>query len=170
MEDQEIEQLKIVFVGDSSVGKTTIIQRYITRRFEPFSQPTVGSMFFTKQIEVNNKQFKLQIWDTAGQERFQSIAPLYFRDAHGVIVVFDVTNRDSFSNLSNWIQRLEENGPEKFSVCLVGNKIDLEDERQVTIAQMQDLAEQMGACYQETSALDDLGIKVIITLTFFSIF
>lgn len=164
MEDNDTQQLKIVFIGDSSVGKTTIIQRYISARFEACSQPTVGSMFFTKELEVNGKDFKLQIWDTAGQERFQSIAPLYFRDAHGVIVTFDVTNRDSFHNLSNWIQKLEDLGPERLAVCLIGNKIDLEDEREITTQEMKELAEDMGACWQETSAMDDLGVHVSINI------
>ena len=90
-----------MFIGDSSVGKTAIIGRYITGWFEQMTAPTIGSMFFTKNLNVNKKEFELQIWDTAGQERFQSIAPLYYRDAHGVLIVFDVTNRDTFVHLGN---------------------------------------------------------------------
>lgn len=102
----------------------------------------------------------MQIWDTAGQERFQSIAPLYYRDAHAVLIVFDVTSQDSFTNLGSWIDKLEQTGPEKVCVCLIGNKIDLEDHRVVSSDQIAKLARELNATYQETSALDDSGINV----------
>jgi small GTP-binding protein len=103
--------LKIVFLGDSGVGKTTILGRYIHRNFEQFTQPTVGTMFFCKKLVKGDKTYELQIWDTAGQEKFRSITPIYFRDANGVILVCDVTNPSSFNSLRDWNKLLDDQGP-----------------------------------------------------------
>lgn len=105
--------LKIVFLGDSGVGKTTILGRYIHRNFEQFTQPTVGTMFFCKKLVKGDKTYELQIWDTAGQEKFRSITPIYFRDAHGVILVCDVTNPSSFNSLREWNKLLDDQGPKE---------------------------------------------------------
>lgn len=95
------------------MGKTTILNRYITANFEQFTQPTVGSMFFCKKVTKADKVYELQIWDTAGQEKFRSITPLYFRDANGIILVCDVTNQASFNSLRDWVKLIDEQGPKR---------------------------------------------------------
>lgn len=95
------------------MGKTTILNRYIQHNFEPYTQPTVGSMFFCKKVTKADKTYELQIWDTAGQEKFRSITPLYFRDANGIILVCDMTNQASFNSLRDWIKLIEEQGPKR---------------------------------------------------------
>ena len=110
-------QLKIVLIGDSGVGKTTMIQSYITQMPEKFTNPTVGSMFFSKQLMVDGKESSLQvptnyqIWDTAGQERFKSMTPMIFRDAQGVLLVCDLTDKGSLFGLRDWLQIIKENAP-----------------------------------------------------------
>jgi small GTP-binding protein len=140
------------------VGKTTILQRYITRNYEQFTQPTVGSMFFCKKIHKGDKTYELQIWDTAGQEKFRSITPLYFRDANGVILVCDLTSQSSFNSLREWVKLLDEQGPKKLAKIILGNKVDLEDKLKVTEPELRQFAESVGSPYMLTSALNDTGI------------
>lgn len=100
------------------MGKTTILNRYITHNFDQTSQPTVGSLFWCKKLIKGDKVYELQIWDTAGQEKFRSITPLYFRDANGIILVCDVTNPTSFTSLREWMKLIEDQGPKRVGkVC-----------------------------------------------------
>ena len=106
------KQLKIVLIGDSGVGKTTMISSYISNTPEKFTNPTVGSMFFSKTLKVGSKLHSLQIWDTAGQERFKSMTQMHFQDAQGVLLVFDLTEKSTLFGLRDWIKMVKDRAPE----------------------------------------------------------
>lgn len=154
-----------VGLAHPGVGKTTILNRYIQRNFEQFTQPTVGSMFFCKKVTKGDKTYELQIWDTAGQEKFRSITPLYFRDANGIILVCDVTNLSSFNSLRDWMKLIDEQGPKKLGSVYVtiakivlGNKADMEDSIKVSETELKQFTDSVGCPYMLTSALTDMGI------------
>ncbi|EGR28249.1 Ras family protein, putative [Ichthyophthirius multifiliis] len=122
-----VMKYKIVFLGDQSVGKTSIINRFIYDNFTGSEQPTVGIDFICKTIQLDNKTLRLQLWDTAGQERFKSLIPSYIRDSNAAIIVYDVTNQSSFNNLSKWIEEVKEERGNDALIFVLGNKSDLED-------------------------------------------
>ena len=139
-----IPKYKIVFVGEEAVGKTSIINKYVHDEFAYSYESTIGVDFLTKiQYTANQSQVKFQIWDTAGQERFRSLIPSYIRNTHVAIICYDISNSGSFDKLDYWIQKIKEystNSNEILQV-LVGNKIDLELERQVTLDDLKQKAE-----------------------------
>ena len=150
--------LKIVFMGDSGVGKTNIMSRFNSDTFSSNSKPTIGMDFATKTVQIKNRIVRLQLWDTAGQERYLTFTSAYFKDAHGVILVYDVTNRTSFNNIGQWLKSCREHTDrDKTSVILIGNKIDLDATREVSEMEGRDYAEQHGIIFMETSALDNRG-------------
>lgn len=120
---------KIVVIGNSSVGKSTMLLRYIDNIFEQNYGNTIVVDFKIKTIEQNGQKIKLQIWDTAGQEKFKSILSSYYKGAHGIIVVFDITNKDSFQNVRNWVDQANRHAKPDSVKILIGNKCDLEHER-----------------------------------------
>jgi Ras-related protein Rab-7A len=133
---QEEEELKIVVSGDRHVGKTSILTRYIRKEFSDDIIGTVGASFFlSKDLTIDDKLVKLQIWDTSGNERYRSLLPIYFRSVHCCILVYDVTNKTSFENLTmrrdEFLKHVSPSDPEKFPIIVVGNKVDCEDTRQV---------------------------------------
>jgi small GTP-binding protein len=111
-------------------------------------------------MNVNDKKLKLQMWDTAGQERFKSIAPLYFRDAHCILVTFDVTDESTFENIHHWLDQVEAQGPAEVAICIMANKVDLTDKRVVDEKEVKELADSVNAGYQESSALLNTGVNV----------
>ena len=117
---------KILLIGDVGVGKTSILTRYFNNNFSEVTESTVGIEFKTILFKERDHNIKLQIWDTSGQERFQSITQNYFRDADGLLYVFDVTNENSFNSIKNWLKMSEENNTKEFIKILIGNKTDLE--------------------------------------------
>lgn len=119
---------KLVLIGDSAVGKTSIVSRYIYNKFYPESESTIGAAFVSKTITAKDgTPEKVEIWDTAGQERYRSLVPMYYRSAAGAIVVYDATRADSLISSHKWIKDLQHRGPENIKICLVGNKCDLLD-------------------------------------------
>lgn len=156
-EDEEI-QIKIMLLGESQIGKTSLIQRYVKNNFNLSYITTVGIDFQLKQIKMNNKSIKLQIWDTAGQERFKNITKSYFHSSDGFIVGYDITSRLSFTNVSTWLKEINENAPEEIQKILIGNKCDL-NEREVTTEEGKKLAEENGMKFFETSAKNDINVK-----------
>ena len=143
---------KLVLIGDSGVGKTNILSRYINNEFSLATQSTVGVEFGSKIIKKNDKLIKLQIWDTAGQERYKSITSAYYKGSKGAFVVYDISRNATFENVDKWIGELKANGSEDVLIMLVGNKSDLEDKRQVSKEEGQDLADKYGIQFYETSA------------------
>ena len=156
-EEEEIK-IKIMLLGESQIGKTSLIQRYVKNNFNLSYITTVGIDFQLKQIKMNNKSIKLQIWDTAGQERFKNITKRYFHSSDGFIVGYDITSRLSFTNVSTWLKEINDNAPEEIQKILIGNKCDL-NEREVTTEEGQKLAEESGMKFFETSAKNDINVK-----------
>ena len=156
-EEAEIK-IKIMLLGESQIGKTSLIQRYVKNNFNLSYITTVGIDFQLKQIKMNNKSIKLQIWDTAGQERFKNITKSYFHSSDGFIVGYDITSRLSFTNVSTWLKEINDNAPEEIQKILIGNKCDL-NEREVTTEEGQKLAEENGMKFFETSAKNDINVK-----------
>ncbi|EAY04500.1 small GTP-binding protein, putative [Trichomonas vaginalis G3] len=152
--------IKIVLLGQSSVGKTCIASRFVKSSFLPNAVPTVGASYLTKTISFEKQVYELNIWDTAGQELYRSLTPMYYRNCHAAIVVFDITNRQSFASASDWISEVRATG-EKPLLVLVGNKIDLNQNRQVNDTDGQELADQLECLYIETSALSGIGIELL---------
>lgn len=118
---------KYIIIGDSGVGKSCILLRFIEDTFNPNLENTIGVEFGAEFVEINGTRIKLQIWDTAGQEAFQSITRSYYRSAAGALLVYDITSLESFENISKWIEEARINGNPEMILCLVANKSDLED-------------------------------------------
>ena len=118
---------KYIIIGDSNVGKSCIVQRFIEGEFNNELENTIGVEFGAKEIRINNKLVKLQIWDTAGQEAFQSITRSYYRSAAGALLCYDITSKQSFENVQNWLEEAKSNGNDEMVICLVGNKNDMEN-------------------------------------------
>ena len=128
-----MEQLiKIIVVGDSGVGKSTMLMRFEKNIFDELFIPTVGIDFLIKKIQVNDKLYKLHLWDMAGQERYKSIVNTYYRNGQGIILAFDIANMSSFENLQNWIDSINKYSPANSVLFIVGTKSDLENDRIVT--------------------------------------
>ena len=160
MEDEEYSLIfKMILIGDSGVGKTNILNRYINNKFLETTKSTVGVELGTKIEEYNNKKIKIQIWDTAGQERYKSITKTYYKGAKGVFIVYDISKKDSFKNIDKWIKDIKEYGEEDAIILIIGNKCDLEDKREVTIEEVKKKAELYKMIYCETSALNCKNIN-----------
>ena len=151
--------LKLVMIGDSGVGKTNILSRYINNEFSLTSKATVGVEFCSTIVKKNGKLIKLQIWDTAGQERYKSITSAYYKGAKGAFVVYDITRAKTFKNIDRWILELKANGNEDILIVLIGNKLDLEKSREVLVDDVKKKAEELKVAYFETSALDGSNIE-----------
>lgn len=141
---------KLLLIGDSGVGKTSLMLRFVDDDFKGDQLSTIGVDFSIRTIELEGKTAKLQIWDTAGQERFRTIASSYYRGAHGIVVVYDVTNAESFHNVQHWLQEIDQYSRENVPKLLVGNKSDAE--RAVSTEQGKELADSLGLDFLETSA------------------
>jgi small GTP-binding protein len=158
MNDNYDRLYKLILIGDSGVGKSNILSKYVNNEFFHESKSTIGVEFCTKTLIVNNINVKIQIWDTAGQERFRSITRAYYKGSIGVIVVYDVTSKDSFNNIERWIIELEQNIDSRTAILLVGNKCDLPN-REVSYDEGQNYANNNNFMFIETSALNGDGIN-----------
>lgn len=143
---------KIVILGQSSVGKSSIVTRFIHDRFDEFQESTIGAAFFSKVIENEGKSVKFDIWDTAGQERYRSLAPMYYRGAKFALVVMDITQGDSLISAKYWIEELQRNSDNNSNVMLVGNKSDMESEREISIEDAEYFSKEYDISYIEVSA------------------
>ena len=143
---------KVLLLGNSDVGKSSLLLRYVDSVWSDTFVPTIGVDFKVKTIDIDGKKVKLQIWDTAGQERFRTVVSTYFRGAHGIFLIYDITNRDSFKNLENWLIEIEKNASENVLKILIGNKNDLEDERDIASDEGKAFANRNGMQFIETSA------------------
>ena len=152
--------LKILLVGDSAVGKTTLLIKYIEDKFSDTHITTIGVEYKDKIITINDRKVNLQIWDTSGQERYQAINKNFYRNADGIIFVFDVTKDESFQHLKNWLNSSQDCDKE-FKRIIVGNKIDLEDKRVVNKERIEHFAEKENLEWFETSAKDGTNVDAI---------
>ena len=169
MDDEEYSTIfKIILVGDSGVGKTNILSRYVNNTFSESTKSTVGVELGCKIEEINDTRVKIQIWDTAGQERYKSITKSYYKGAKGALIVYDISRKESFLNVDKWIGDLKEFGEADLCILLVGNKCDLDNIRQVSIDEVSKKAEQYKIGFCETSALRsknvDFAFKELIKL------
>ena len=149
---------KVVLIGDTSVGNSNILSKYLTNDFDPDSKATVGVEFGTKNFKIEDNIVKVQIWDTAGQERYRSITNAYYKGAKGSLLVYDITNPKTFESIDRWLSDLKVNGDENISVVLLGNKSDLESDRKVSTQQGKEKAEFYKLAFLETSALNGNNI------------
>jgi len=143
---------KYIMVGDSAIGKSNLLLQFVDKRFTPNSEFTIGVEFGSRSITVNNKQIKLQIWDTAGQEKFRSITRAYYRGAVCAMICYDITRRDSFESLTSWLSDCRKFSSGDVTIVLIGNKIDLDSNRQVSTQEAKEFAEKNNLLFFETSA------------------
>ncbi|GAB2276797.1 Ras- protein rabf1 [Dionaea muscipula] len=146
-------KVKLVLLGDSGVGKSCIVLRFVRGQFDPTSKVTVGASFLSQTIALQDSStVKFEIWDTAGQERYAALAPLYYRGAGVAIVVYDITSPESFMKAQYWVKELQKHGNPDIVMALVGNKADLQDRREVPAQDGMEYAEKNGMFFIETSA------------------
>jgi len=150
--------IKLLLIGDSGVGKSCLLLRFSDDSFTTSFITTIGIDFKIKTIELDGKRIKLQIWDTAGQERFRTITTAYYRGAMGILLVYDVTDEQSFQNIRNWIRNIDQHAAENVDKILVGNKCDMVSERVVENARGQSLANEYNIKFFETSAKSNINV------------
>lgn len=154
---------KVILLGDLSVGKTTLIQAYVNQgHLDKKIAPTIGAAFATCNVHVENTIVKCEIWDTGGQERFRALVPMYYRNANAAILVFDVTSLLSFENIKRWVDTLKKDILEPMTFIVVGNKIDLTEDRKISRCEGVQYSNQIGAAYYECSALQYRGIEQVL--------
>ncbi|KAK6759147.1 hypothetical protein RB195_016392 [Necator americanus] len=150
---------KLLLIGDSGVGKSCLLLRFADDTYTESYISTIGVDFKIRTIELDGKTIKLQIWDTAGQERFRTITSSYYRGAHGIIVVYDITDQESFNNVKQWLQEIDRYACENVNKLLVGNKCDLTAKRAVETQAAKDYADQLGIPFLETSAKSSTNVE-----------
>ena len=153
--------IKVVLIGDSGVGKTTLINRYVMDTFDEFEPPTISGGFRRKDVILDELQTRvtLQIWDTAGQEKFKSLVENYYKNAQCAIVVYDITSEESFDTARNWIEEVKEKAPEDVQIFICGSKSDLDDQRRIQIVHGMKMAKEYNALFGETSAKKNIGVS-----------
>ena len=155
-----LAKYKLVFLGDQSVGKTSIITRFMYDNFDRHYQATIGIDFLSKTMYLEDRTVRLQLWDTAGQERFRSLIPSYIRDSSVAVVCYDVSNRASFLNTTKWVEDVRAERGNDVVICLVGNKTDLgNDKRQVSTEEGEERATKDGLLFMECSAKAGYNVK-----------
>ena len=152
-------RFKIMVIGESKVGKGDLIKRYTQDKFAGVYLTTVGVDFQDKVIQIEDKKIRLQIWDTAGQERFRNIAKNYFHSSDGILLIYDITDLNSFTSLNYWIELIKDNSPENVKLVLVGNKSHLEEERKVSKEQGEEFAKKYNIKFFEASAKEGINVN-----------
>lgn len=160
MSDNRFVQFKLVLLGESAVGKSSIVHRFVKNTFDDMRESTIGAAFLTQSITLQELKttVKFEIWDTAGQERYKSLAPMYYRNANAALCVYDITSLASFNKAQDWIRELKKRAPEGIVLALVGNKADLEDAREVEESTVLQYLDQLS---QEAVAAGETATKVI---------
>ncbi|XP_049786564.1 ras-related protein Rab-21 [Schistocerca cancellata] len=150
---------KVVLLGEGCVGKTSVILRYVEDKFNDKHLTTLQASFLKKKLNIAGKRVNLSIWDTAGQERFHALGPIYYRMSNGAILVYDITDQDSFQKVKNWVKELKKMLGSDICLIICGNKIDLEKQRTVPIEVAEEYAQSVGAKHFSTSAKLNRGIE-----------
>jgi len=145
-------QFKLVLLGESAVGKSSLVLRFVKGQFHEYQESTIGAAFLTQTVCLDDATVKFEIWDTAGQERYHSLAPMYYRGAQVAIVVYDITSQETFGRAKTWVKELQRQASPNIVIALAGNKLDLADKRMVEQAEALAYAEENGLLYMETSA------------------
>ncbi|KAI7852576.1 ras family-domain-containing protein [Circinella umbellata] len=156
-----LRKYKLVFLGEQSVGKTSLITRFMYDSFDNTYQATIGIDFLSKTMYLEDKTVRLQLWDTAGQERFRSLIPSYIRDSSVAVIVYDISNRESFLNTSKWIDDVRAERGNQVIIVLVGNKTDLNEKREVTPDEGEKRAKELNVMFIETSAKAGHNVKTL---------
>ncbi|CAM9331016.1 unnamed protein product [Lampetra fluviatilis] len=152
-------QFKLVLLGESAVGKSSLVLRFVKGQFHEFQESTIGAAFLTQTVCLEDTTVKFEIWDTAGQERYHSLAPMYYRGAQAAIVVYDITNQDSFARAKNWVKELQRQANPNIVIALAGNKTDLANQRTVDFEEAQGYSEDNGLLFMETSAKTAMNVN-----------
>ena len=150
---------KVLLLGNSDVGKSSLLLRFVDSVWNESFVPTIGVDFKVKTLDIGEKRVKMQIWDTAGQERFRNVVATYFRGSNGILLIYDITSRESFKNLESWLIEIEKNASENVLKILIGNKNDLENERVISKEEGQDFANRYSMQFIETSAKMDTNVS-----------
>ncbi|KAF1805995.1 ras family-domain-containing protein [Mucor lusitanicus] len=167
------KQVKLVLLGESAVGKSSLVQRFVNREYVENREPTIGAAFLTQKCTFQDRTIKFEIWDTAGQERFHSLAPMYYRNAQAAIVVYDITKSATLDKAKSWVKELQRQANTDIVIALVGNKLDLcsdeetdessDNERQVPKEDAQAYADEAGLLFFETSAKSSTNVDSVFT-------
>lgn len=161
MASNRVCHYKLVLLGDSAVGKSCLVVRFVRDEFFEFQEPTIGAAFLTQTVTLEDATVKFEIWDTAGQERYRSLTPMYYRGAAAALIVYDVTNKDSFNGAKSWVKELQRRGDPNVIIALAGNKADLESKRKVEREEAQEYARENSILHMETSAKTALNVKAL---------
>ena len=167
MTEEDVQHFKIIFLGDQYVGKSSILNRFYQDKFEQDYQATIGLDFHSKNVEIKGTTIRLLLYDTAGQEKFKSLIPMYIRDANIIIVVYDITNKDSFTHTEHWVNETKDLKREDAIFVLVGNKTDLDDTRAVSHKEAEDFASEKGFLFHEVSAKTGEEVQELFTSIIF---
>jgi small GTP-binding protein len=146
------QRCKLVLLGNSSAGKSSLVLRFVKQQFFEYQESTIGAAFLSQQVKLEDKIVDFEIWDTAGQERYHSLAPMYYRGAGAAIVCFDITDRNSYIRAKQWVKELKDQGNETLVIALSGNKIDLAENRTIEFEEAQKYSTENDLLYIETSA------------------
>ncbi|XP_011506036.1 PREDICTED: ras-related protein Rab-5B [Ceratosolen solmsi marchali] len=157
----KICQFKLVLLGESAVGKSSLVLRFVKGQFHEYQESTIGAAFLTQTVCLDETTVKFEIWDTAGQERYHSLAPMYYRGAQAAIVVYDITNQDTFMRATTWVKELQRQASPSIVIALAGNKADLGNKRVVEFEEAQAYAEENGLLFMETSAKTAMNVNDI---------
>ena len=159
MSDDQKHVFKVLLLGDSTVGKTCFLMRFTENTFQEIHMSTIGLDYRFKKMTLENQEVAtVQIWDTAGQDRFRAITKNYYKGAHGILLIYDVTNQKSFDNVKNWVGQIRENASEKAIIYIVGNKVDDTAHRVVSKEQGEETAKEFNLKFFEASAKEDINI------------
>lgn len=157
----KICQFKLVLLGESAVGKSSLVLRFVKGQFHEYQESTIGAAFLTQTVVLDDITVKFEIWDTAGQERYHSLAPMYYRGAQAAIVVYDVTNVDTFARAKTWVKELQRQASPNIVIALAGNKADLQGKRMVDQEEAQSYSEDNALLFMETSAKTAMNVNEI---------
>jgi len=152
-------QFKVVLLGEGCVGKTSLVLRYVEKKFYDKHESTLQASFLNSSLTIDGKRVNLAIWDTAGQERFHALGPIYYRDSNGALLVYDITDEDSFQKVKTWVKELKKMLGNQVCIGIVGNKIDLEKDRKESSAEAEEYALSVGAKHYTVSAKFNRGIN-----------
>ena len=159
MTEEDAQHFKLIFLGDQYVGKSSILNRFYQDKFEPDYQATIGLDFHSKNVDINGNSVRLLLYDTAGQEKFRSLIPMYTRDANIILLVYDISVKDSFIHLSDWLKDLTNINFDEVIFAVVGNKIDLTGKREVSMEEGKKFADEHQFIFQEISAKTGIGFS-----------
>ena len=154
---------KYIIIGDAAVGKSNLLLRYVHGQFNEQYQATIGVEFGAKNVNIRDRLYRIQIWDTAGQENFKSITRAYYKNSVCALVVYDITKRVTFENVGSWIDDCRNQSPKTINLILIGNKSDLEEQREVTYEEGKELADQNGIYFYETSAKNGQNVEEVFS-------